>query len=122
MSDDARKAILSRRARFVAAALTAVGTSAMDGCKPQPCLEPTPVDAEMRAAPADAGTAPVDKKSDAAEETMAPPEPCLKIAMPQDAGPPPMPCLSVALPPDGGPVPMPCLSPMPPKKDPTTGH
>lgn len=40
MSDEARKLILARRARFVAAAMVGAGLGAGAACTPQPCLEP----------------------------------------------------------------------------------
>jgi hypothetical protein len=125
MSDEAtRKAILARRARFVAAAMVGIGVA---GCeKPQPCLsmdrKPTTDETiEPRAClkvgkppddeTADAGA--VDATSDALDATSDAPDassdardaagdafdapiahPCLKIA-------PPHPCLS---------MPKPCLS------------
>lgn len=101
MSDDAKKLILSRRARFVAAALAGL---AADGCG-------------KTTAPPDAG-AQVDPNA-------PPPVPavCLSAASPSpdppDAEPvpclsaPPAPCLSVRAPP-----PQPCLKPSAPKCDP----
>ena len=38
MSDDAKKAILARRAKFVAAAVVGLGTASCDSCYPKPCL------------------------------------------------------------------------------------
>lgn len=38
MGDDARRTILSRRARFVAAAMITTAVAATD-CKPRPCLD-----------------------------------------------------------------------------------
>lgn len=109
MSDDARKLILQRRARFVAAAVASVGMGA--GCEkesapPLMCLS-------QIQPPADSGATENSGADTGAQVT--------------DTGPPPMPCLSVstatpandpALPPgdnavDGGPAPAPCLSPMP---------
>lgn len=78
----ARRAILARRARFVAAAVASVGiacgkTTSTDP-PPAPCLSvPIQTDAE--------------------------PRPCLKVALPEDARapePPPQPCLSIAIQPD----------------------
>lgn len=111
--DDAKRAVLARRARFVAAAMAGMATASCDSCsRSQPCLSvsPTYVDASP------------------------PPGPCLSIAiMPTDAGeqtaiegagdagdagkdagkkivvgpppPRPTPCLSAP--------PQPCLSPPP---------
>lgn len=116
--DDAKRAVLARRARFVAAAMAGIASASCDSCA-QPCLSATPVYAD--ASP--------------------PPGPCLSIAyrpidageqiaiddagVPGDAGnasdagkdagkkvvvgppaPPPMPCLSPPPPP-----PRACLTP-----------
>lgn len=121
MSDDsAKKTILSRRARFVAAAMMGAGAAGCSSCTPEPCLSATPI-------------------------TAPPPTPCLSVsplpclappAMPPDAGdstggqapdagtdagarpppppPPPRPCLSV-LSPKVKPPPQPCLQPPRPK-------
>jgi len=82
MSDDAKKIILARRTRFVAAALAsaaiACGKEAGTGGCARPCLEPPPM-------PEDAGPTP---------------RVCLSAATPQD--PPPQPCLSVPIPQDAG--------------------
>ncbi len=83
--DAARKAILARRAKFIAAAVASVGiacgkTTSNDP-PPMPCLSvPIQTDAE--------------------------PRPCLKVAMEPDAraeapdAAPPQPCLSIAIQPD----------------------
>lgn len=55
MSDDARRILLSRRARFLAAAIASIGTASAEGCKPMVCLEPAPP-AEDASADAEAGT------------------------------------------------------------------
>jgi hypothetical protein len=100
--DKNRKAILERRARFMAAALTATS-----GCdlfeKPQPCLSVV----EVR--PPDAGTpgdeAPPDRPPDIAprpclEPPSLPPQPCLSPRMPDDDGTigQPQACLKIAAP------------------------
>lgn len=99
MSDDTKKLIMARRARFVAAALAGL---AADGCG-------------KTTASADAGQE-VDANA-------SPPTPCLAVPFdfqPPDAGadsaadaappPAPQPCLSVA--------PQPCLSKPPPRPPP----
>ena len=109
-ADDAKKAILARRARFVTAAIASVGIACDSNptvclSPPQPCLsqwvEPLPVD----------GGASAD-----ATVPEPPPQPCLSpVAVPpEDAEAPPQPCLSVVppqAPDDAGPPPRPCLSP-----------
>jgi hypothetical protein len=40
MDDDAKRTILARRARFVAAALSGVAVAGCDRCNPLVCLEP----------------------------------------------------------------------------------
>jgi hypothetical protein len=106
--DDAKKIILARRARFVAAAVASVGIACgkTESGPPMPCLSiAVPNDAEP------------------------PPQPCLSVPLPPDAGPPPMPCLSPMPadasafdpPADAGAdatIPVPCLSIRPPTKDP----
>jgi hypothetical protein len=107
--DDAKRLILARRARFVAAALAGVAGVAVacggsiDDADPQPCLSPP-------YQPRDAGSG-----------TDAEPQPCLE-PLPPDAGDDaePQVCLS-PLPPDAGDagdadtgVPQPCLSQLPP--------
>lgn len=112
MSDDARRQILQRRARFVAAAVTSLGiaTSCGEKPKPQPCLSQTATPTS------DAGPPP-------AEDTGTAPTVCLSVA-PQEAGPEadivsepsPKPCLSQPPPQqDAGPKPQPCLKVAPPK-------
>jgi hypothetical protein len=80
MADDAKKTILSRRARFVAAAVAGLGVSA--------CGKST--------VPPDAGETPVASES-------ASPAPCLTV-FPEPPPPPidggnPVPCLTIARPP-----------------------
>jgi hypothetical protein len=112
MSDDAKKLILARRARFVAATLAGVGIAcgkepapAPEVClsvpmtrdaQPMPCLEPLAV-------PIDAGA-----EQDAGTSHEA------------DAGGKPMPCLApppatVTAPPTTTVPPRPCLTPVRPK-------
>lgn len=120
MSDDAKKLILSRRAKFIAAAVASVGIACgkkeepphpclsvpflrEDAGQPQPCLQPVPPETTAT----DAGPQPI-------------PAPCLspmptaKDTEPKaDAGSP-QPCLSVKPRPTPGPTP--CLAPpLPPK-------
>jgi hypothetical protein len=99
VDDVARKSILRRRAKFVAAALATVGVGAIDAlaCKPHVCLEPLPVDAEMRTIAADAAELPPPPDAaDAADTTVedVPPTPCLRVhSVPPDASAPPIVCL-----------------------------
>lgn len=105
MSDEAtRRAILARRARFLAAALAA--TVPAGACKRDPDPE---IEADQ--APGGKGTKPqACLKTVETAPTEATPHECLKIAPPpSDAGEPvPHPCLKVAIPeeeparPDGG--------------------
>ena len=119
MSDEARKKILERRTKFVAAALASVAVTAScdrkPGISPEPCLS-VPISVDSGATDAGAEAA-------ALEPIEPPPQPCLSaLPLPQeDAGAPtapPMPCLKVAPPPkDAGPAPtpQPCLTPVAPK-------
>lgn len=119
--DENRKAILARRARFMAAALTA--TTGCDLLKPpQPCLSVV----EVR--PPDAGT-PSDENQPpevaprpcleppATDPTRAPPQPCLSQVDPrleqQEPLGTPQPCLKIAVP-----SARPCLTPVPPPPPP----
>lgn len=102
MSNDAKKLILARRARFIAAALAGLSTNAcgkteakLDGgteMAPQPCLEPPP-------APCLTVMPPQPDPPDAADVSEPSPQPCLSTV-----AQPPMACLSVARPrqSDGG--------------------
>ncbi|MBK7395903.1 MAG: hypothetical protein IPJ34_06240 [Myxococcales bacterium] len=107
--DDARRKILERRSRFVAAAISTIAI----GCEPpapQPCLKTAPPDA--MSAP-DEGVA--EDASAPEEDATTVPQPCLS----------PQVCLSPVPPPDTGPPdtgtpdvkPHPCLKIAPPKKD-----
>lgn len=109
MTDDARSKILARRARFVAAALAGVSTACTsDPKKPvpeAPMVDVTPEAGEVRP---QASPVPPPDPPDAAAEP-APPQPCLTVVAPPDAGKPhpvPRPCLK--------PVPRPCLTPKKP--------
>ena len=92
--DDCRRTILSRRARFIAAALASAGLTAASCNKsnveanPQPCLSAPPPRYDV-----------------------APPQPCLEMPM-SDDGAPPQP-----LTPPPEPPPQVCLSPMPTPED-----
>jgi hypothetical protein len=128
MSDDdsARKQILARRARFMAAALASVGGAVASCEKPAACLEavpvnearPRPLTPAIESASADAGSAsvtPIDALDAGPPpmpclSPMPPPHACLKVRLPTppddggtvttpgyDAGPPPVPCLSVSV-------------------------
>lgn len=92
-STDARKIVLARRARFVAAAIAGVGIACSDPKHPEPCLAPMPPD-------------PGDHRPGPNVCLSVSPAPCLEIP-PADAGAPdaptepePMPCLKVAPPKD----------------------
>lgn len=87
MSDDAKKILLARRARFVAAAIAGLSMGCGKEAAPHPCLDVAP---EQDGAPAQ------------------PPAPCLTVAPPQPPPPEPQPCLSVYVPRDAG---------TPPKRD-----
>ncbi len=107
--DPDRAAILARRRRFVAIALS--GLAAGTGCtpKPEPCLSVAPLD---------------DPSGGTKPEAPAEPEPmpCLKVAPPepepQQAEPEPQPCLKVRPPdePRPEPEPRPCLKVRPPSE------
>jgi len=83
MSDENRKIVLGRRARFVAAALAGMGSAAaLDACKPQVCLEPAYVP-EDAAPDAEAGT---DTSDAGKKDAFAEPQPCLSQAPDLDGG------------------------------------
>lgn len=84
-NDDAKRLILARRARFVAAALAGVAVACGGSAEPETCLSPV--------------FTPTDGGKDAAD---AEPQPCLE-PLPPDASDDaePQPCLS-PLPPDAG--------------------
>lgn len=100
--DDAKRRILARRAKFVAAAVAGLGAvSACDHCgSPRPCLEPPLA-------------------------STTPPGPCLSVStvptgvdagavIDPDAAPRPHPCLSIIRPTDDSGMPTPCLNLAPP--------
>lgn len=114
MSDDAKRVVLARRARFVAAALAGVAAVSCDKAKSEPCLSvatvttPPEVCLKMAVPPLDAGerTA-IDAGADAADGASDAGKEGGKKAVGPPA-PPPTPCLSQV-------VPQPCLKPPPPQ-------
>jgi hypothetical protein len=115
VSDDPKKIILARRARFIAAAVASVGVACgKTDVPPQPCLSEPMI------------------RDDAGRQADNPPEACLSVAFPheEDAGAPPIasmdagvprPCLSEAFDPNKHkppkPLPQKCLSIMRPPED-----
>ena len=111
MNDEARRKILARRARFVAAAVVSMGVAACEKkpepvtTSPQPCLSVMAVPSDAGPVPeatdsstaTDASDAPDATDADASESSAdakpdtPKPMPCLKIA-------PPHPCLKIAPP------------------------
>ena len=90
-NDDAKRLILARRARFVAAAVAGIAAAcggSTEDSKPKPCLEPV-----LRDAGADADPKPC--------LTPLPPDADVVVDAGADADAEPQPCLS-PLPPDGG--------------------
>jgi hypothetical protein len=100
--DPDRAAILARRRRFVAVALSGLAVGA--GC-PQPCLSvaPPPESDRPPAPPPDDGIKPEVPPSEPQPE----PTPCLKVLPPKE--PEPTPCLKVAPPKEPEGKPKPCL-------------
>jgi serine/threonine-protein kinase len=86
VSDDARKKILARRAKFVAAAVAGIAVACGKEPAPQPCLSATPVD--------DASVPP--------QPCLSPPQPCLSVYYPPEDAAPPRPCLKPMAPSDAG--------------------
>jgi hypothetical protein len=125
--DKNRKAILERRARFMAAALTA--TTGCDLFKPEPCLS------VVRVRPDDGGDADewADQRPKPPERpTEVAPRPCLEPPSVLPTSAPPQPCLSQrpTIPPEPGEpqiAPRPCLdiqptpAPPPPAEPPDAG-
>ncbi|HET6583678.1 MAG TPA: hypothetical protein VFG69_09525 [Nannocystaceae bacterium] len=117
--DPDRAAILARRQRFIALALSGLAAAACDTCEPKPCLnisapQPNDDDADAKTGEPHACLAampPADPK--------APPHPCLDVEpTPKpclEVAPTPKPCLEVA--PDPKPKPQACLSRRPAKRD-----
>lgn len=91
-NDELKKRILSRRARFIAAALTSAGLGVAPACGgdtvPQVCLTPTQSDggsdADADAAPQPCLAPMQDSGGDATSDADAAPQPCL--APMQDSG------------------------------------
>lgn len=140
--DPDRAAILARRQRFIALALSGLATAACDkpndepsapkvdktvqegkddgGTRPHPCLSivaPEAGEGGSTGKPMPCLEVAVPEPDDESEDDgAAPPQPCLKIAAPEPK-PKPHPCLSIR-PPDAEPKPkpMPCLKVAPPKE------
>lgn len=118
MSDEPRRRILERRARFVTAAIASAGLAA---CRP--CLSMVPPDGDAQA---DAGGADATAQAEATSPdtgTPPPPMPCLSPMVPDtgtaDTGTSTADGGSQAHKPDAqGPAPMPCLKVAPPKPQP----
>lgn len=110
MTDDrTRKAILARRARFLAAALATLPTAACE--REKEGIQPDHARVEGKA---DAGAPPspgIDSGVDARPSAV---HPCLAFAPPPSDAATPMACLSVARPRDAG-TPHPCLKMAPPE-------
>lgn len=127
--DEDRAAILRRRAVFLASAVAGLGLAAScgDPATPQPCLE--------MSEPPPTASGPDTAAPQPCLDVAPPPQPCLEVAAPEDAGPPdaggtdagvtdpdagrdagqPQPCLRKA-PPQAclKVVPQPCLTPVKP--------
>lgn len=113
MSDDAKRAVLARRARFVAAAMAGIATASCDACS-RPCLSPRPtsVDASpgpclsVPMGPVDAGEQiAIDSGADAGDAGDAGKDASRAAdKRPVIGPPPPQPCLS--------PMPRVCLEPL----------
>ncbi|MFO0608058.1 MAG: hypothetical protein U0324_33145 [Polyangiales bacterium] len=127
--DEDRKAILARKAMFIASAMS--GIALLDGCtRPQPCLSVVPIERPAPDASAPEASAPDALVVMVPEAGLPEPAACLSVLpLDLDAGPvytpeagltQPMPCLSRPPPPrDAGrpprppePVPQPCLTPV----------
>jgi hypothetical protein len=129
-SDPDRAAILARRQRFIAFALSGLASTACDKPAPQPCLsppQPPPTSAVTASSstpqpclsppplpPPDAGPPASPDSSPPEPDSSAPmpPRPCLKVAPPPpDPRPSPQPCLRVR-----PSQPQPCLMVYPPQE------
>ena len=78
---EAKRLILARRARFVAAALASVAAVAQAGaCNPAPCLEPVPTPAPDAGAPRDGAAK--DSESIEPIDDSGVPQPCLSTTPP----------------------------------------
>jgi hypothetical protein len=124
--DPDRAAILARRRRFVAIALS--GLAAGTGCtpKPEPCLSVAPLDDPSSGGKPEAPPEPMPclkvappEPDPVPEQAPVEPEPCLKVKPPDEPKPEPRPCLKVRAP-DRPPEPQPCLSVARPDPPPDT--
>lgn len=107
-NDEARKIVLARRARFIAAAVAGVGIACSDPKRPEPCLSPIPEQP-------DPGPGPDVCLS-------VSPQPCLEPMPPPDAGAPDAADSNPPAPADAGaPAPADAPSAKPPGKTPATG-
>jgi hypothetical protein len=119
-SDDPdRAAILARRQRFIALALSGLATTACEKPKEDPA---TPKDGKAVQEGKDDKGAPPQAclKVAAPEEPIGKPTPCLDVSVPDpepEPEPKPQPCLKIAAP-DPEPKPHPCLSIKPPEPEP----
>lgn len=127
--DPDRAAILARRQRFVALALSGLAASCTAKTQPQPCLDVArpqdPVDPEPQPClkvaapgPSEPETPPAtdpqpwpgaQPEPEAQPDSQPAPTPCLKVAPPPEpqTEPAPQPCLKVAAPRDPEPTPKP---------------
>jgi len=111
VSDDARKKILARRAKFVAAAVATIGIACgkEPNPPPQPCLsepynpgdaEPLPCLTPVVADPPDPPDSGAPTDASTPKDADTEPQPCLKVMPPRtDAGKPTA-CLKIAPPKD----------------------
>jgi hypothetical protein len=89
MSEETRRRILERRARFVAAALGASVSASCDRVNPMVCLEPPPIAADdAKTSATSSATATTSASSMPSAEPDAMPLECLKIAPPPSWHPP----------------------------------
>jgi len=107
MSDRARRAILERRAAFIAAAVASLGAGLSSACdnRARACLSAVPDESAKHVTAPDAAIAPPAEEIGPQPCLSESPIPCLSPPMPSDAGPAPIPCLSIAMPRDAGPRP-----------------
>jgi hypothetical protein len=118
--DPDRAAILARRQRFVALALSGLATSCTPRSQPQPCLDvmppQEPVDPEpqpcLKVAAPEPQPQPETQPHPETQPQPEPeprPQPCLKVAPPPEpkTEPAPQPCLNVVRPRDPEPAPKP---------------
>lgn len=107
---ESRRKILERRAAFVAAAIGAIAAGA-DCSRAQACLSAVP---EEKTKPGPDAATPIEAGTNPHPDPH--PEPCLsEVPTPPPDAPTPMPCLKIAMPRDAGPpakkdaAPIPCL-------------